>query len=196
IKSLKVGYNRVFGYYIEVSHANVELIPDDYIRKQTLTGAERYLTPELKEKEAIVLNALQDRVDRELEILRELQMRVAHAAPDLLSCAGAIGELDALASLAETGADLGWVRPGVSTGLRLAIEGGRHPMVEASLGREDFVPNDTVLDPSREQIIVLTGPNMAGEATHLPPGARVAPPAPPLPPPPPRPAPLRPPPPP
>jgi len=167
IKSLKVGYNRVFGYYIEVSHANVELIPDDYIRKQTLTGAERYLTPELKEKEAIVLNALQDRVDRELEILRELQRRVAHAAPDLLSCAAAIGELDALASLAETGADLGWVRPGVSTGLRLAIEGGRHPMVEASLGREDFVPNDTVLDPSREQIIVLTGPNMAGKSTYL-----------------------------
>ena len=167
IKSLKVGYNRVFGYYIEVSHANVELIPDDYIRKQTLTGAERYLTPELKEKEAIVLNALQDRVDRELEILRELQRRVAHAAPDLLSCAAAIGELDALASLAETGADLGWVRPGVSTGLRLAIEGGRHPMVEASLGREDFVPNDTVLDPSREQIVVLTGPNMAGKSTYL-----------------------------
>jgi len=167
IKSLKVGYNRVFGYYIEVSHANVELIPDDYIRKQTLTGAERYLTPELKEKEAIVLNALQDRVDRELEILRELQRRVAHAAPDLLSCAAAIGELDALASLAETGADLGWVRPGVSTGLRLAIEGGRHPVVEASLGREDFVPNDTVLDPSREQIVVLTGPNMAGKSTYL-----------------------------
>lgn len=167
IKSLKVGYNRVFGYYIEVSHANAELVPHDYIRKQTLTGAERYLTPELKEKEAVVLNALQDRVDRELEILRELQRRVAQAAPDLLACAAAIGELDALASLAEAGADLGWVRPGVSTGLRLAIEGGRHPMVEASVGREDFVANDTLLDPAREQIVVLTGPNMAGKSTYL-----------------------------
>ncbi|HKF19407.1 MAG TPA: DNA mismatch repair protein MutS [Candidatus Dormibacteraeota bacterium] len=167
IKSLKVGYNRVFGYYIEVSHANQELVPHDYIRKQTLTGAERYLTPELKEKEAVVLNANQDRVDRELEILRELQRRVAREAPDLLACAAAIGELDALASLAEAGTDLGWVRPGISTGLRLAIEGGRHPMVEASVGNEDFVPNDTVLDPAHEQIVVLTGPNMAGKSTYL-----------------------------
>jgi len=167
IKSLKVGYNRVFGYYIEVSHANQELVPHDYIRKQTLTGAERYLTPELKEKEAVVLNANQDRVDRELEILRELQRRVAREAPDLLACAAAIGELDALASLAEAGTDLGWVRPGISTGLRLAIEGGRHPMVEASVGNEDFVPNDTVLNPAHEQIVVLTGPNMAGKSTYL-----------------------------
>ena len=167
IKSLKVGYNRVFGYYIEVSHANQGLVPHDYIRKQTLTGAERYLTPELKEKEAVVLNANQDRVDRELEILRELQRRVAREAPDLLACAAAIGELDALASLAEAGTDLGWVRPGISTGLRLAIEGGRHPMVEASVGNEDFVPNDTVLDPAHEQIVVLTGPNMAGKSTYL-----------------------------
>ena len=167
IKSLKVGYNRVFGYYIEVSHANQELVPHDYIRKQTLTGAERYLTPELKEKEAVVLNALQDRVDRELEILRDLQRRVAQAAPDLLTCAAAIGELDALASLAEAGTDLGWVRPGVSDGLRLAIAGGRHPMVEASVGTADFVPNDTVLDPAHEQIVVLTGPNMAGKSTYL-----------------------------
>ena len=167
IKSLKVGYNRVFGYYIEVSHANQELVPHDYIRKQTLTGAERYLTPELKEKEAVVLNALQDRVDRELEILRDLQRRVAQAAPDLLTCAAAIGDLDALASLAEAGTDLGWVRPGVSDGLRLAIAGGRHPMVEASVGTADFVPNDTVLDPAHEQIVVLTGPNMAGKSTYL-----------------------------
>jgi DNA mismatch repair protein MutS len=167
IKSLKVGYNRVFGYYIEVSHANQELVPRDYIRKQTLTGAERYLTPELKEKEAVVLNALQDRVDRELEILRALQRRVAQAAPDLLTCAAAIGELDALASLAEAGTDLGWFRPGVSAGLRLAIEGGRHPMVEASVGTAGFVPNDTVLDPAHEQIVVLTGPNMAGKSTYL-----------------------------
>ena len=167
IKSLRVGYNRVFGYYIEVSHANQGLVPDQYIRKQTLVGAERYLTPELKEKEAIVLNAQQDRVGREVEILQGLQNRVAQAASSLLTCAEAVGELDALASLAEAGVDLRWVRPDVNPGSRLVIEGGRHPMVESSVGHENFVPNDTVLDPDQEQIVVLTGPNMAGKSTYL-----------------------------
>jgi DNA mismatch repair protein MutS len=167
IKSLKVGYNRVFGYYIEVSHANRELVPSEYVRKQTLTGAERYLTPELKEKEAIVLNAQQDRVQRELEILRQLQAAVAGAAPDLLACAQAVGELDALACLAEVAADLGWTRPRVTDDLRLTVEQGRHPVVEASMASGGFVPNDTVLDPDREQIVILTGPNMAGKSTYL-----------------------------
>jgi DNA mismatch repair protein MutS len=167
IRNLKVGYNRVFGYYIEVSHANQALVPGDYIRKQTLSGAERYLTPELKEREAVVLNAQQDRVARELEILRELQRRVAEAAPGLLACAEAIGELDALASLAEAGVDQRWVRPEVTAGLRLVIEGGRHPMVEASVGFDRFVANDTALDPDDGQIVVLTGPNMAGKSTYL-----------------------------
>jgi DNA mismatch repair protein MutS len=167
IKNLKVGYNRVFGYYIEVSHANQGLVPADYVRKQTLTGGERYLTPELKERETVVLNAQQDRVARELEVLRELQARIGRAAPELLACAEAIGELDALASLAEAGADQRWVRPEVSAGLRLVIEGGRHPVVEASVGFESFVANDTVLDPDGEQIVVLTGPNMAGKSTYL-----------------------------
>jgi DNA mismatch repair protein MutS len=167
IRSLKVGYNRVFGYYIEVSHANTGLVPDDYIRKQTLTGAERYLTPELKEREAVVLNAQQDRGARELEILSELQRRVAAAAPGLLTGAEAIGELDALASLAEAGVDQRWVRPEVTAGLRLVIEAGRHPMVEASVGFDRFVANDTVLDPDGEQVVVLTGPNMAGKSTYL-----------------------------
>ncbi|HEY4025229.1 MAG TPA: DNA mismatch repair protein MutS [Candidatus Dormibacteraeota bacterium] len=167
IKSLKVGYNRVFGYYIEVNHANQGLVPDDYIRKQTLTGAERYLTPELKEREAVVLNAQQDRAARELELLRQLQRRVAEAAPALLACAEAIGELDALASIAEAGVDQRWVRPEVTAGLRLVIEGGRHPMVEASVGFDRFVANDTLLDPDSEQVVVLTGPNMAGKSTYL-----------------------------
>jgi DNA mismatch repair protein MutS len=167
IKSLRVGYNRVFGYYIEVSHANQSLVPENYIRKQTLTGAERYLTLELKEREAVVLNAQQDRVARELEILRQLHGRIAEAASGLLSCAEAVGELDALASLAEAGVDLRWVRPEVSAGLRLLIEEGRHPMVEASVGFDRFVANDTLLDPDTEQIVVLTGPNMAGKSTYL-----------------------------
>jgi DNA mismatch repair protein MutS len=167
IKSLKVGYNRVFGYYIEVSHANRDLVPSDYVRKQTLSGAERYLTPELKEKEAIVLNAQQDRVLRELEILRALQARVAEAAPGLLACAQAIGELDALVSLAEAAVDLGWSRPQITADLRLRVEQGRHPVVEAAVGSGNFVPNDTVLDPDRDQIVILTGPNMAGKSTYL-----------------------------
>jgi DNA mismatch repair protein MutS len=167
IRSLKVGYNRVFGYYIEINHANQALVPADYVRKQTLTGGERYLTPELKEREAVVLNAQQDRAARELELLRQLQGRIAGAAPGLLACAEAIGELDALASLAEAGVDQRWVRPEVTAGLRLLVQGGRHPMVEASVGFDRFVPNDTVLDPDGEQVVVLTGPNMAGKSTYL-----------------------------
>lgn len=167
IKSLRVGYNRVFGYFIEVSHANRTLVPADYIRKQTLTGAERYITPELKEKEAVVLNAQARRLERELEVLRELGKKVAAAASALLATAEALGDLDALASLAEAAVELGWTRPEVSTGLRLVIQGGRHPVVEKALGPGRFVPNDTVLDPEREQVVVLTGPNMAGKSTYL-----------------------------
>jgi DNA mismatch repair protein MutS len=167
IKNLKVGYNRVFGYYLEVSHANTEQVPEDYIRKQTLTGAERYITPELKEQEAIVLNAQQDRLNRELEILRQLQSEVAEVAPQLLGSAEAIGNLDALAALAETAADRAWTRPEVSAGLQLTIEGGRHPVVEQAVGSGNFVPNDTSLDPDQEQVVILTGPNMAGKSTYL-----------------------------
>jgi DNA mismatch repair protein MutS len=167
IKNLRVGYNRVFGYFIEVSHANQSLVPGDYIRKQTLTGAERYLTPELKEREAVVLNAQQDRVSRELEVLKGLARRVAEAAPGLLATADAVGDLDALASLAETAGEGGWTRPEVSTGRRLVILGGRHPVVEHSVGPGNFVANDTLLDPEEGQIVVLTGPNMAGKSTYL-----------------------------
>jgi DNA mismatch repair protein MutS len=167
IKNLRVGYNRVFGYFIEVSHAHQSLVPADYIRKQTLTGAERYLTPELKEREAVVLNAQQDRVSRELEVLKGLARRIAEAAPGLLATADAVGDLDALASLAETAGDGGWTRPEVSTGRRLVIVGGRHPVVEHSVGPGNFVANDTLLDPDEGQIVVLTGPNMAGKSTYL-----------------------------
>src|SRR5205807_7640779 len=112
IKSLRVGYNRVFGYYIEVSHANQGLIPDGYIRKQTLTGAERYITPELKERETVVLNAQQDRVTRELEVLKSLARLVADAAEGLLATTAAARDLHGLAILAETAADAAWRRPG------------------------------------------------------------------------------------
>jgi DNA mismatch repair protein MutS len=167
IKSLRVGYNRVFGYYIEVSHANQSSVPDEYIRKQTLTGAERYITPELKEREAVVLNARQDRVARELEVVKLLARLIARAAPGLLATADAVGDLDTLASLAEAAAEGAWTRPEVSTGRRLAIVAGRHPVVEQAVGAGNFVPNDTLLDPDHEQIVVLTGPNMAGKSTYL-----------------------------
>jgi DNA mismatch repair protein MutS len=167
IRSLKVGFNKVFGYYIEVSNANAAALPDDYIRKQTLTGAERYLTPELKEKEAIVLTAQERIAAREIEILRDLGAAVAEAASILRSSAQAIGMIDALLSLAVTAADHAWRRPEVNAGLKLRIKGGRHPLVERGLPAGVFVPNDLELDPAADQIVILTGPNMAGKSTYL-----------------------------
>jgi DNA mismatch repair protein MutS len=167
IRSLKVGFNKVFGYYIEVSNANSLPLPADYIRKQTLTGAERYVTPELKEKEAIVLTAQERIAARELEILRDLGARVTGSASTLRGSARAIGEVDALCSLSAAAADLGWRRPEVNAGLRLSIKGGRHPLVEQSLPAGVFVANDLELDPESEQITILTGPNMAGKSTYL-----------------------------
>jgi DNA mismatch repair protein MutS len=167
IRSLKVGFNKVFGYYIEVSNANAAALPDDYVRKQTLTGAERYLTPELKEKEAIVLTAQERIAAREIEILRDLGASVAESASILRSSAQAIGMIDALLSLAVTAADHAWRRPEVNAGLRLSIRGGRHPLVERSLPAGVFVPNDLELDPAADQIVILTGPNMAGKSTYL-----------------------------
>jgi DNA mismatch repair protein MutS len=167
IRSLKVGFNKVFGYYIEVSNANSSPLPSDYIRKQTLTGAERYLTPELKEKEAIVLTAQERIVARELELLGVLGERVAAASTTLRTSARAIGSVDAVLSLAAAAAELGWRRPEVNAGLRLSIKSGRHPLVESSLPAGVFVANDLELDPDSEQITILTGPNMAGKSTYL-----------------------------
>lgn len=167
IRSLKVGFNRVFGYYIEVSHAHHESVPEDYVRRQTVTGGDRYLTPELKEREATVLNAQRDALAREQEILRDLVERVAAAAAPLLDAARAAAELDAIQSLAAAAADLGWNRPVVDAGGLLEIEGGRHPLVEAALPAGDFVPNDLLLQPDGPQVMVLTGPNMAGKSTYL-----------------------------
>jgi DNA mismatch repair protein MutS len=167
IRSLKVGFNKVFGYYIEVSNANSVPVPEDYNRKQTLTGAERYLTPELKEREAIVLTAQERIAQRELEILHDLGSAVAESASILRSSAQAIGMIDALLSLAVAAAEQGWRRPEVNAALRLSIRGGRHPLVERGLPAGVFVPNDLELDPQRDQIVILTGPNMAGKSTYL-----------------------------
>jgi len=167
IRALKVGFNKVFGYYIEVSHANRSQLPDEYVRKQTLTGAERYLTPELKEKEAVVLSAQEKMAARELELLGELGEAVAALRPRLRATAASIGMVDALLSLAVTAAERSWRRPEVSAGLGLSVTGGRHPLVEAALPEGTYVANDLALDPATEQIVILTGPNMAGKSTYL-----------------------------
>jgi DNA mismatch repair protein MutS len=167
IRSLKVGFNKVFGYYIEVSHANTSLLPTDYVRKQTLTGAERYITPELKEKEAIVLSAQEKIAARELEILQDLSAAVAEAAPGLRASAHAAGMVDALLSFATAASEHGWRRPEVNAGVRLSITAGRHPLVEHALPAGVFVANDLELDSDSAQIVILTGPNMAGKSTYL-----------------------------
>ena len=167
IRSLKVGFNKVFGYYIEVSNANSVSIPADYVRKQTLTGAERYLTPELKEKEAVVLTAQERIAAREVEILRDLGTKIAVQAPSLRSTAQAIGSIDALRSLAVAASRERWRRPTVNAGLLLSIKGGRHPLVERHLADGAFVANDLELDPADQQIAIITGPNMAGKSTFL-----------------------------
>jgi len=167
IRALKVGFNKVFGYYIEVSHANTTELPAEYVRKQTLTGAERYVTPELKEKEAVVLSAQERMSAREVEILQALGAAVAESAPILRSTAQSIGMADALLSLASSASEHGWSRPEVNAGLRLSVTNGRHPLVEQGLPAGLFVANDLELDPDGEQIIILTGPNMAGKSTYL-----------------------------
>jgi DNA mismatch repair protein MutS len=167
IRSLKVGYNRVFGYYIEVPNAQAANVPADYVRKQTLVGCERYITPQLKEQETVVLNARERAVAREGELLRDCAARVAAHAEELLRAAGAVAVLDVSQSLACVAEDLGWTRPQVDDSVVLDVEGGRHPLVERSLRAGAFVPNDTVLDAGAAQVVILTGPNMAGKSTYL-----------------------------
>ena len=166
IKTLKVGYNKVFGYYLEVTRANAENVPVEYIRKQTLVNAERYITPELKEYETLVLNA-EERI-REIEgrLFREVCEQVAGSADRLLSVARALAELDVLASLAEAAAAYGYVQPVVVDEDELAIEGGRHPVVEQLMSGERFIPNDSVFEPG-ERVRIITGPNMSGKSTFL-----------------------------
>lgn len=171
IKSLKVGYNKVFGYYIEITRANDGLVPPEYIRKQTLVNAERYITPEMKEYETLVLNAEERILEIERRLFRDVCDRLARAARPLLSSARALAELDTLASLAEAAALGHYVRPEVTTEKVLAIQGGRHPVVERGLpaggstgGR--FVPNDAVFEPG-EIVRIITGPNMSGKSTFL-----------------------------
>jgi DNA mismatch repair protein MutS len=167
IKSLKVGYNKVFGYYIEVTKSNTNLVPDDYIRKQTLVNAERYITPEMKEYEALVLNAEERIREIERRLFYELCARLVGSAKRLLATARGLAILDVFAALAEAAVVNGYVRPEVVAVDELAIHAGRHPVVEHTLreGRR-FVPNDTILEED-ERIRIITGPNMSGKSTFL-----------------------------
>ncbi|HYM51504.1 MAG TPA: DNA mismatch repair protein MutS, partial [Candidatus Limnocylindrales bacterium] len=167
IRSLRVGFNQVFGYYLEVSHSNRGLVPAEYVRKQTLVNAERYITPELKEQETLVLNAKSAMASREQELFRDLARGVALAGRELLDLAAALAELDALAALAEIAARERWVRPTLTEHPSLRLQGARHPLVEHALGPGRFVPNDLALDAESAQIVLLSGPNMAGKSTYL-----------------------------
>jgi DNA mismatch repair protein MutS len=167
IKSLKVGFNKVFGYYIEVSQSNLSQVPENYIRKQTLVSGERFFTPELKEYESMILNA-RDRIDElETGIFRRICQQVASAGEPVLALANALAELDVFSSLAEVALHYDYVRPWLTTGDEITIKQGRHPVVERSLVEGEFVPNDTYLANDDVQLIILTGPNMAGKSTYL-----------------------------
>lgn len=167
IKSLKVGYNRVFGYYIEVSKSNLSQVPDDYIRKQTLVGAERYFTPQLKEYESLILNAQERITELEGMLFRQVCRQVGAAVQRILSIASALAQIDVLSALAELAVRHNYVRPKLTNEDTILITRGRHPVVERTLTDERFVPNDTYLSNTDAQLIILTGPNMSGKSTYL-----------------------------
>jgi DNA mismatch repair protein MutS len=166
ISSLKVGYNKVFGYFIEVTNSNIHLVPADYQRRQTLAGAERYVTPSLKEYEERVLTAAERVEERERELFEALRSDIGAQVARLQSVAQIIAELDVLASLAEAAAREGYVRPELVDEFSLEITAGRHPVVERMMPREKFIPNDISLTEDA-RMIILTGPNMAGKSTVL-----------------------------
>jgi DNA mismatch repair protein MutS len=166
IPTLRVRFNRVFGYGIEVSNTHAAKVPAEYIRRQTLVGAERYVTVDLKEYEGRVLGAEERMAALELELFQEIRAAVAAEASALLRTARAVGTLDALASLGEIAHERGYVRPQVDDGRVLDIAEGRHPVLESG-GERPFTPNDLHLDPEREQVIILTGPNMSGKSVFM-----------------------------
>jgi DNA mismatch repair protein MutS len=167
IRSLRVGFNKVFGYYIEVSNANRHLVPPEYIRKQTLTGGERYITPEMKEREATILGAEERMAEMEHELFVALRESVAATSASLQDTARAVAEVDVLLALAEAAERGGYVRPEMVDDPVLEIRAGRHPVVERLLEGERFVPNDLILDVRDRALLIVTGPNMAGKSTLL-----------------------------
>ena len=167
IKSLKIGYNAVFGYYIEVTKPNLRLVPKDYIRKQTLVNAERFITEPLKELEAKVLGAEERMAELEYEIFVSLRDEVVRRAEEVLQVARAVAELDALQSLAEVAARYDYTRPIIDESDEIVIRDGRHPVVERFMEPGRFVPNDVELNCRDKRLLIITGPNMAGKSTYL-----------------------------
>ena len=167
IRSLRVAYNRVFGYYIEVTNSNLALVPDDFQRRQTLVGAERFTTVKLKELEDSILAAREEIGELEASLFRQVCAQLAAASNGLQSIARTVAEIDVFSGLAETAARQDYRRPIVDAESGMTIGSGRHPVVETALGQGRFVPNDSELDSDDAQIVILTGPNMAGKSTYL-----------------------------
>ena len=167
IHSLKIGYNSVFGYYIEVTKANAALVPDSYVRKQTLVNAERYINQELKEFEQTVLHAEEKIRGRENELFVALRESLLPDIPEIQHNAFRVAEIDATCALAEAAEKHAYVSPEIDDGDVIDIQDGRHPVVEAALKKEGFVPNDTLLDLRQNRLLVITGPNMAGKSTYI-----------------------------
>jgi DNA mismatch repair protein MutS len=167
IKTLKVRYNKVFGYYIEISRSYVDRVPDTYIRKQTLVNAERYFTPELKEFESTILNAQERIVEMEVTLFRQICQQITGSGEHILGTARALAVIDVVCSLAEVAVRYGYNRPELTGNDSIEIKDGRHPVVERSKGCDDFIPNDVYLNNGDTQIAIITGPNMAGKSTYL-----------------------------
>ncbi len=167
IAKLKIGYNKVFGYYIEVSNAHLEKVPEHYLRKQTLVNAERYITPELKEFESRVLTAQERRLELEYQLFIDIRTTLAENSSRLLQTAQFLARIDVFTNLAEIARQNHYTRPELTSDGAIQISDGRHPVIERSMASGKFVPNDISLDQSRNQVLVITGPNMAGKSTIL-----------------------------
>jgi len=167
IKNLKVGYTKVFGYYLEVTKSYLHLVPEHYIRKQTLANCERYVTPELKEMEETILGAETKVIELEYRLFVEIREKVASQVSRLKNTAASLALLDVLCSLAEVADRENYARPEVNDGDVIKIEAGRHPVVEKMLETGAFVPNDTYLDRDEDRLLIITGPNMAGKSTYM-----------------------------
>ncbi len=167
ISSLKIKYNRVFGYYIEVSKANLHAVPEDYMRKQTLVNAERFITPALKEQEEKIITAQEKMIDLEYRLFMDICAKVLDCLTDIQQTASLIAKIDVLNSLAEAAARNNYIRPVIDDGLTIDIKDGRHPVLENMLGSSKFISNPTYLDCRDNQVLIITGPNMAGKSTYI-----------------------------
>ena len=167
IKNLKVGFNKVFGYYIEITKSNYDLVPEDYIRKQTLVNCERFITPDLKEVESVVLNG-ETKINRlEYELFQDIRQRLQDFVGPIQKTSAAIASLDVLLSFAEVSSNLGYAMPEVNESDVLQIEKGRHPVLEQMSGGEVFVSNDLYMDDREQSFLLITGPNMSGKSTYM-----------------------------